>query len=89
MKIIKAALKRVKITGLAMFGYLMSFELAWAHCPDEIEVESFKGVFEILPISHGCPNGVAIPEIDGSGTILALGLVAGLVALIRERYFRK
>lgn len=82
-------MKHLKILGMTLLGYLMSIELAWAHCPGEIEVESFQGVFEILPVTHGCPDGVAIPEIDGSGAILAIGLVAGLVALIREKYFRK
>jgi len=31
----------------------------------------------------------AVPEIDAAGGIIAIGLVAGLVALIRERFFRK
>ncbi len=35
------------------------------------------------------PNGGIVPEIDGAGAIIAIGLVAGLVALVRERYFRK
>ena len=29
-----------------------------------------------------------IPEIDGGAAIVAIGLVAGLVALIREKFFR-
>lgn len=33
------------------------------------------------------PNPV--PEIDGTGAIVAIGLVAGLVALVREKFFRK
>ena len=32
---------------------------------------------------------VAVPEIDGAGAIIAIGLVAGLVALVREKFFRK
>lgn len=35
------------------------------------------------------PNPVAVPEIDGTGAIIAIGLVAGLVALVREKFFRK
>lgn len=84
-------MKYLKITGLSLIGYLMSIEPAWASChihPDPIP-DSFKGIVEILPTVHDCPPGFVIPEIDGSGAILALGLVAGLVALIREKYFRK
>ena len=33
--------------------------------------------------------GVVVPEIDGGGAVIAIGLVAGLVALVRERFFRK
>lgn len=32
---------------------------------------------------------VVVPEIDGSGAILAIGLIAGIVALVREKIFRK
>ncbi len=35
------------------------------------------------------PNPVAVPEIDGTGAVVAIGLVAGLVALVREKFFRK
>ena len=30
----------------------------------------------------------AVPEIDGGGAIIAIGLVVGLVALIREKFYR-
>ena len=30
-----------------------------------------------------------VPEMDGSGAIIAIGLVVGLVALIREKFFHK
>ena len=30
-----------------------------------------------------------VPEMDGSGAIIAIGLVIGLVALIREKFFHK
>jgi hypothetical protein len=39
-------------------------------------------------LAGGDPNGV-VPEIDGSGAVIAIGLVAGLVALVREKFFRK
>jgi len=35
------------------------------------------------------PQEPAVPEIDGSGAIVAIGLVVGLVALIREKFFHK
>ena len=31
-------------------------------------------------------GGVAVPEMDGAGAILAIGLVVGLVALFREKF---
>ena len=30
-----------------------------------------------------------IPEIDGAGAIISIGLVIGLVALVREKFFHK
>ena len=32
---------------------------------------------------------IPVPEIDGSGAIVSIGLVIGLVALLREKFFRK
>ena len=32
---------------------------------------------------------IPVPELDGSGLVLALGLVVGVAALIRERLGRK
>ncbi len=32
---------------------------------------------------------VAVPEIDGAGAIIGLGLVVGLAALIREKFYRR
>ena len=34
------------------------------------------------------PNGVRIPEIDGSGALIAIGLIAGVVALLREKFYK-
>ena len=33
-------------------------------------------------------GGVVAPEIDGSAAIIAIGLVAGVVALVREKFFK-
>ena len=32
---------------------------------------------------------ITVPEMDGSGAIIAIGLVIGLVALLREKFFHK
>ena len=34
------------------------------------------------------PPGQAVPEIDGGSAIIAIGLVAGLVALVREKFYK-
>ena len=36
----------------------------------------------------GGDGGHVIPEIDGSAAIIAIGLLAGVVALVRERFFK-
>ena len=46
---------------------------------------SMQQVFAATPP----PPQVRVPEIDGSGAIIAIGLLAGLVALFREKFFRK
>ena len=33
--------------------------------------------------------GKVVPEMDGSGAIIAIGLVVGLVALFREKFYKK
>ena len=48
----------------------------------------------LLTIQHALaatppPQDIRVPEIDGSGAIIAIGLLAGLVALFREKFFRK
>lgn len=54
---------------------------------------SFAGILLAFEqVYAGCPTGAqcgAVPEIDGTGAFLAIGLVAGLVALFRERFFHK
>ena len=42
----------------------------------------------LLTIEAAHANGVAVPEIDGAGAIIGLGLVVGLAALIREKFYR-
>jgi hypothetical protein len=32
---------------------------------------------------------VSVPEIDGSGAIIGIGMVVGLAALVREKFYRK
>ena len=32
---------------------------------------------------------VTVPEMDGSGAIIAIGLVVGLVAFFREKFYNK
>ncbi len=39
----------------------------------------------VVSISQQALAAVTVPEIDGSSAILALGLTAAVVALIRER----
>lgn len=34
-------------------------------------------------------NGIVVPEMDGAGVIIGIALVAGLVALLREKFFHK
>ena len=43
----------------------------------------------ISQVYAATPPDLAVPEIDGSGAIIAIGLVTGLVALIREKFFHK
>lgn len=52
-------------------------------------------VTQLLTIPHAMAalptgeTGPTVPEMDGSGAIIAIGLVVGLAALFRERFFRK
>lgn len=45
---------------------------------------SFAAMASLLLLAGNAHASVAAPEIDGSGAAIALGLVIGLVALIRE-----
>jgi hypothetical protein len=69
-------MKGIKIVGMTVVGYLLTMQHALADytCPDSI--------------GGGC-NGQVVPEMDGSGAIIAIGLVVGLVALFREKFYNK
>jgi hypothetical protein len=43
----------------------------------------------VQPALAGDSGQWKVPEMDGSGAIIAIGLVIGLVALIREKFFHK
>jgi hypothetical protein len=53
----------------------------------KVTVLSFFGT--MLVIQQASAAGPVVPEIDGSGAIIAIGLVVGLVALIREKFYHK
>ena len=55
-----------------------------------MKVAAFSLVGSMLMIQQayaGLP--VTVPEMDGSGSIIAIGLVIGLVALVREKFYHK
>lgn len=66
-------MKSMKVAVLSLVGTLLTVQQAFAGNP--------------------CPGigvcDVAVPEMDGSGAIIAIGLVIGLVALLREKFFHK
>ena len=45
----------------------------------------YLAAFALMGFSPAWATPVVVPEIDGSSAVLAIGLTAGLVALIRER----
>lgn len=47
---------------------------------------SVVGTMLAIPQAYAA---VPVPEMDGSGSIIAIGLVIGLVALLREKFFHK
>ena len=53
----------------------------------KVAVLSLVGTMLVMPQATAAGNPV--PEIDGSGAIIAIGLVVGLVALIREKFYHK
>jgi len=66
-------MKGIKIVGMTTAGYLLTMQQAFAQAACE-------------PNGHACPG---VPEMDGSGAIIAIGLVVGLVALFREKFYKK
>ena len=53
-----------------------------------IKVAALSLVGTMLPFQQAFA-GIIVPEMDGTGAIIAIGLVIGLVALIREKFFHK
>jgi hypothetical protein len=39
-------------------------------------------------LTMGQAYAAPVPEIDGSGAIIGIGLVVGLAALVREKFYR-
>ena len=68
-------MKFIKLAFAAVAAQFIVISQAFAQCA--------PGEFSCIP-----GGGGAVPEIDGSGAIIAIGLVAGLVALIREKFYR-
>jgi hypothetical protein len=66
-------MKIMKVAALSLVGTMLTVQQAFA----------------------GATNGdhtyydMKVPEMDGTGAIIAIGLVIGLVALIREKFFHK
>ena len=54
-----------------------------------MKVVAFSLVGSMLMIQQAYAGVVSVPEIDGSGAIISIGLVIGLVALVREKFFHK
>jgi len=72
-------MKSMKVAVLSLVGTLLTVQQAFAGVPPPNICETII-----------CPDpGVAVPEMDGSGAIIAIGLVIGLVALLREKFFHK
>jgi hypothetical protein len=66
-------MKGIKIVGLSVVGYLLTMQQVFAQVA-------------CVPNGHACP---VVPEIDGSGAIIGIGLAVGLVALIREKFYNE
>ena len=56
-----------------------------------IKIVGMTAVGYLLTMQHALAvqNGPVVPEMDGSGAIIAIGLVVGLVALFREKFYNK
>ncbi len=54
-----------------------------------MKVTALSVVGTLLSVQQVHAGLVLVPEIDGSGAIISIGLVIGLVALLREKFFHK
>ena len=73
----------LKITALSLLGYLMTIAQAYAD-----SINDFNCGGSNLCDLQLQTGGTSVPEIDGPGAIMAVGLVIGLVALVREKFYR-
>jgi len=69
-------MKGIKIVGVTAVGYLLTMQQGFAQDPGCGQTGAL------------CPD-IRVPEMDGSGAIIAIGLVVGLVALFREKFYNK
>ena len=75
-------MNKIKTVSLIALSYLLLSQQALAQgCPTD------TGEVGRETVAFDCPPA-AVPEIDGAGAVVAIGLVIGLVALIREKFFR-
>jgi hypothetical protein len=71
-------MKIIKAAVLMLAGQLLMIQQVFAQALGD----------ECLP-GQVCNGNHIVPEMDGSGAIIAIGLVVGLVALVREKFYRK
>jgi hypothetical protein len=71
-------MKGIKIVGMSAVGYLLTMQQAFAQSAPCGDIGQ-----------PPCNHNHIVPEMDGSGAIIAIGLVAGLVALVREKFYNK
>lgn len=65
-------MKQIKIIGMAVLGSIIAMHQAVASDSS----------------SSSIVGNPAVPEIDGASAIVAIGLIAGVVAFVREKFFR-
>ena len=54
-----------------------------------LKIVGMTAVGYLLTMQQAFAQPVRVPEMDGSGAIIAIGLVVGLVALFREKFYNK
>jgi hypothetical protein len=74
-----------KLVGMLLLAMLVSTQNTWGG------VSASDGCITLLPGQKPPPNLRlnCVPEIDATGTLPALALLGGVVALVRERKRRK